>query len=70
MAFARLFPINATDARESDRTFSERLLKQSTAAVATRQEGHRVSGAPLAFAHCVPPILAPLYRECFKPVTE
>ena len=25
MAFARLFPINATDARDGDRTFSERL---------------------------------------------
>jgi hypothetical protein len=41
MAFVRLFPIDATYARESDRTFSERLLKQSTAAVATSQDGHR-----------------------------
>jgi hypothetical protein len=39
MALARLFPIDATYAQESDRTFSERLLKQSAAAVATRREG-------------------------------
>jgi hypothetical protein len=37
MAFVRLFPIDATYAQESDRTFSERLLKQSAAVVATKR---------------------------------
>jgi hypothetical protein len=37
MALAHLFPIDATYAQESDRTFSERLLKQSAAVVATKQ---------------------------------
>jgi len=45
MAFARLFPIDAADAQDSERTFSERLLKQSDDAVATSREGRRSPGS-------------------------
>jgi len=51
MALARLFPIDATYAQESDRTFSERLLKQSADAFATRREDHRLPRSGLEVLH-------------------
>jgi|AmaraimetFIIA100_FD_contig_111_585255_length_738_multi_4_in_0_out_0_1 hypothetical protein len=54
MAFARLFPIDAADAQEDDRTSFEtkflgwhaKWLKRAADAVATSRAGHRSCGSP------------------------
>src|SRR5262245_12389472 len=51
MAFARLFPINATDARDGDRTFSERLGLSDDASRALQL----IAAEPLHEGPAIPP---------------